>query len=61
MAGDHGNIHIINNVAAWDAKLAEAKSTGKVVSVTVPTSAPFLLIYFQFRSIITLLYVLQYI
>lgn len=30
---DHGKVHVINNSAAWDAKLAEATSTGKIVSI----------------------------
>lgn len=30
---DHGKVHVINNSAAWDAKLAEATSTGKIVLV----------------------------
>jgi len=33
MAGDHGNITIINKPAEWDAKIEEAKSTGKIVVV----------------------------
>jgi len=35
MAGDHGKIHVISNSAAFDAKLEEAESTGKIVSVMV--------------------------
>ena len=34
MAGDHGNVHIINNKAAWNAKLEEAKNSNKVVSIS---------------------------
>lgn len=35
MAGDHGKIHVISNTASFDAKLAEAESTGKIVSIMV--------------------------
>lgn len=31
MAGDHGNVIVINNKSTWTAKLEEAKSQGKVV------------------------------
>ena len=34
MAGDHGNVHIINNKAAWNAKLEETKNSNKVVSTS---------------------------
>jgi len=33
MAGDHGNVIVINNKSTWTAKLEEAKSQGKVVVV----------------------------
>jgi thioredoxin 1 len=33
MAGDHGKFHVISNSAAFDAKLEEAESTGKIVVV----------------------------
>lgn len=35
MAGDHGNITIINKSAEWDAKIEEAKSSGKIVKTAV--------------------------
>lgn len=31
MAGDHGNVIVINNKSTWTAKVEEAKSQGKVV------------------------------
>ena len=38
MAGDESKaaskIHIISNAAAWDSKLEEAKSSGKIVSIS---------------------------
>jgi hypothetical protein len=33
MAGDHGNVHKVDSKHAWDSKIDEAQSTGKVVSV----------------------------
>ncbi len=33
MAGDHGNVHVVDSKRAWDSKIDEAQSTGKVVSV----------------------------
>ncbi|CAK9206297.1 unnamed protein product [Sphagnum troendelagicum] len=33
MAGDHGNVHVVDSKRAWDSKIDEAQSTGKVVVV----------------------------
>jgi thioredoxin 1 len=33
MAGDHGNVHVVDSKRAWDSKIDEAQSTGKVVAV----------------------------
>ncbi len=32
MAGDHGNVHVVNSKQLWETKVEDAKSRGKIVS-----------------------------
>ncbi len=32
MAGDHGNVHVVNSKQLWETKIEDAKSRGKIVS-----------------------------
>jgi thioredoxin 1 len=33
MAGDHGNVHVVNSKQLWETKVEDAKSRGKIIVV----------------------------